>query len=79
MHNRVGPNVALSDLGLADLVAIVPIVLVILALAFFPQFGLTRSQSAVRATVAPARQQASQAFSGAAQAARRPSGKLAQQ
>jgi NADH-quinone oxidoreductase subunit M len=53
MHNRVGPMVGSRDLRLADLVAIAPIVLVILALAFYPQFGLRRSQPTVRAVVAP--------------------------
>jgi hypothetical protein len=33
-------------------VAVVPLVLIILALAFFPQFGLSRSQSSVKATIA---------------------------
>ena len=53
MHNRVGRLVASRDLRLADAVAITPIVVIILALAFYPQFGLRRSESTVRATVAP--------------------------
>jgi NADH-quinone oxidoreductase subunit M len=55
MHNRVGPKVASREIGLSDAVVIVPIVLVILALAFYPQFGLRRSEPSVRAAVAPAR------------------------
>jgi NADH-quinone oxidoreductase subunit M len=55
MHNRVGPGVKLSDdIGLRDSVVLVPIILVILALAFYPQFGLSRSQSSVRVAVAGA-------------------------
>ena len=53
MHNRVGPRVASREIRLADGLAIAPIVLVILALAFYPQFGLRRSQPTVRAVVAP--------------------------
>jgi NADH-quinone oxidoreductase subunit M len=53
MHNRVGPRVAARDLAIADGAAIVPIVLVILALAFYPQFGLQRSGPTVRTAVAP--------------------------
>jgi NADH-quinone oxidoreductase subunit M len=51
MHNRVGPRVASRELGFADVVAIAPIVLVILALAFYPQFGLRRSEPTVKTTV----------------------------
>ncbi len=54
MHNRVGRRVASRDLGIADVAAVVPIVLVILALAFYPQFGLQRSEPTVRTAVAPA-------------------------
>jgi NADH-quinone oxidoreductase subunit M len=52
MHNRVGPRVASRDIALTDGAVIVPIVLVILVLAFFPQFGLQRSQPTVRTTLA---------------------------
>ncbi|HZU60197.1 MAG TPA: NADH-quinone oxidoreductase subunit M [Solirubrobacteraceae bacterium] len=54
MHNRVAAGVSTRDIGVSDLAALVPLVLVILALAFFPQFGLSRSQASVRAAVAPA-------------------------
>src|SRR5205823_160659 len=54
MHNRVGPKVASREIGLSDAIVIVPIVLVILALAFYPQFGLRRSEPSVKAAVAPA-------------------------
>jgi NADH-quinone oxidoreductase subunit M len=57
-HNRVGRNVASREVGLSEAVAIVPIVLVILVLAVYPQFGLKRSEPTVRATIAPAQMQA---------------------
>jgi NADH-quinone oxidoreductase subunit M len=55
MHNRVGPNVSSREIGFAEAVAIVPLVIVILVLAFYPQFGLRRSQSTVNQTVAAVR------------------------
>jgi NADH-quinone oxidoreductase subunit M len=56
-HNRVGPRVATRELALGDIAVLVPIVLVILALAFYPQFGLRRSEPSVRSTLAPAQAQ----------------------
>jgi NADH-quinone oxidoreductase subunit M len=56
-HNRTGPKVVSRELGLADATAIAPIVLVILVLAFYPQFGLRRSEQSVQAAVAPAQAQ----------------------
>jgi NADH-quinone oxidoreductase subunit M len=53
MHNRVKPTVTSREIVLPEFAAIVPIVLVILALAFFPQFGLQRSEASVNATVGP--------------------------
>jgi NADH-quinone oxidoreductase subunit M len=50
-HNRTGPRVASRELGLADVAAIAPIALIILVLAFYPQFGLRRSEPSVRAAV----------------------------
>jgi NADH-quinone oxidoreductase subunit M len=58
MHNRVAPGVRPLDIGLSDLVALVPLALVILGLAFFPQWGLRRSAATVKATLAPTRAQA---------------------
>jgi NADH-quinone oxidoreductase subunit M len=58
LHNRVGRPVASREIGLADAAAIVPIVLVILVLAFYPQFGLKRSEPTLRVTIAPAQLQA---------------------
>jgi NADH-quinone oxidoreductase subunit M len=57
MHNRVGPRVSSREIGLSEAVAIVPIVGVILVLAFYPQFGLRRSERAVDAALAPAQLQ----------------------
>jgi NADH-quinone oxidoreductase subunit M len=44
MHNRMGPRAESREIGLADAAAIVPFVAVILVLAFYPQFLLTRSE-----------------------------------
>jgi NADH-quinone oxidoreductase subunit M len=65
MHNRVGPKVASREVALSEFAAIAPIVLVILALAFYPQFGLRRSEPAVRAAIAPAELQAGYGPAGA--------------
>jgi NADH-quinone oxidoreductase subunit M len=54
MHNRVGPRVASREVPIAEAAVIAPVVLAILALAFFPQFGLQRSEPTVKAAVAPA-------------------------
>ncbi len=56
MHNRVGPRVSSRDIGLTEAVAIVPIVAVILVLAFYPQFGLRRSEQSLKSSIAGARQ-----------------------
>jgi NADH-quinone oxidoreductase subunit M len=58
LHNRVGRSVASREVVLAEGVAIVPVVVVILVLAFYPQFGLKRSEPSLRATIAPAQLQA---------------------
>jgi len=52
MHNRVGPGVKSFEIGISEGVAIAPVVLVILALAFFPQFVLHRTESTVKSAVA---------------------------
>jgi NADH-quinone oxidoreductase subunit M len=53
MHDRVGAKVKSREVALPELAAIAPIVLVILVLAFFPQFGLRRSEASLNATVGP--------------------------
>ena len=57
-HNRVGRSVGSREVVVGEAVAIVPIVLVILVLALYPQFGLKRSEPTVRATIASAQTQA---------------------
>jgi NADH-quinone oxidoreductase subunit M len=52
MHNRVGPKVTSFEIETRDAVAIVPLVLLILVFAFYPQFGLTRSKTAATQSVA---------------------------
>jgi NADH-quinone oxidoreductase subunit M len=54
MHNRPGARVASREIQLVDVAAIAPIVLAILALAFYPQFILRRSEPSVKAAVASA-------------------------
>jgi NADH:ubiquinone oxidoreductase subunit 4 (subunit M) len=49
--------VASREVVFGEAVAIVPIVVVILVLAFYPQFGLKRSEPSLRATIAPAQAQ----------------------
>jgi NADH-quinone oxidoreductase subunit M len=54
MHNRAGERVTSRDIGLREALPIVPVVLVILVLAFYPQFGLRRSEPSISASVLPA-------------------------
>jgi NADH-quinone oxidoreductase subunit M len=54
MHNRAGPRVSSREVGFADLTVIAPIVAVILAFAFYPQFGLRRSEPTLKTSIAPA-------------------------
>jgi NADH-quinone oxidoreductase subunit M len=56
MHNRSGEKVESRELSLADGLTIAPLVLVILALAVYPQLPLDRSERDVRAAVRPAQQ-----------------------
>jgi NADH-quinone oxidoreductase subunit M len=51
MHNRVGSPVASRELRLVDVLPVAGLVALILALAFYPQFGLRRSEPTVRATL----------------------------
>ncbi len=52
MHNRVGPGVASREVRFADGVVLVPLVAVILVLAFYPQFVLKRTELTAKASVA---------------------------
>jgi NADH-quinone oxidoreductase subunit M len=60
MHNRIEPRVATREVVLAEAAAIAPLVLVILAMAFYPQFVLTRTQPTVRSSIAAASSSAAQ-------------------
>jgi NADH-quinone oxidoreductase subunit M len=61
MHNRAGAKVGGHDLSLRDATAIVPLAAIIIFLAFYPQFGLRRSQASANAAVAAAHVQRSTA------------------
>jgi NADH-quinone oxidoreductase subunit M len=52
MHNRVGPRVVSREVVLAEAAAIAPLVLVILAMAFYPQFVLRRTEPTLKSSVA---------------------------
>src|ERR1700691_454375 len=54
MHHRVGRGVRSREIGLAEAVAIVPLVAIILVLAFSPQFGLNKSQASLKVAIYPA-------------------------
>ena len=54
MHNRVGPRVDSRDIGFADLASLVPLVGLILVLAFYPQFVLKRTEPSLRSSIATA-------------------------
>jgi NADH:ubiquinone oxidoreductase subunit 4 (subunit M) len=61
------------DISIGDALPIIGLLVVILVLAFYPQFGLRRSESTVRAAVAPAQaQQVLQASARAHQVAQVP-------
>jgi NADH-quinone oxidoreductase subunit M len=54
MHNRVGRNVTSREITFREAAGVVPLVAVILVLAFYPQFFLKRSEPTVNQTVAAA-------------------------
>jgi len=54
MHNRVAGSVSSREIRLPEALAIVPIIGVILVLAFYPQFGLRRSEPSLKASIAAA-------------------------
>ncbi len=54
MHNRPGRRVGSFEITRSEAIAIVPLCLIILVLAFYPQFGLHKSETAVDASVYPA-------------------------
>jgi len=56
MHNRVGPRVKSFEIDPIESIALVPLVGIILVLAFYPQFGLSKSETSLKAAIAPAAQ-----------------------
>jgi len=54
MHNRVGSKVQSREISFRDGAVLVPLVLVILFLALYPQLALHRSEASVKQAVAPA-------------------------
>jgi NADH-quinone oxidoreductase subunit M len=54
MHNRLGAQAVSREITRSELIAVAPLVLIILVLAFYPQFVLRRIEPTVKATVAAA-------------------------
>jgi len=54
MHNRVGGRVTSFEVKPAEAIAIVPLVGIILVLAFYPQFGLHKSEASAKVAIASA-------------------------
>jgi NADH-quinone oxidoreductase subunit M len=52
MHNRVGPLVQARELSVRDGLVLVPMVLVVIALALYPQYALKRGERAVAGSLA---------------------------
>ncbi len=61
MHNRVGRGVNSREVRMSEAIAIVPLVLIILALAFYPQFGLNKSEVSMKVALYPVAQTGSSA------------------
>jgi NADH-quinone oxidoreductase subunit M len=55
MHNRVGPHVESREISLTDGLVVAPLVVLIVAIALYPQIALKRSQSAVQASIKDAK------------------------
>ena len=56
MHNRVGEKVSSFEIAPRDGLVLVPLVLVIVAFAVYPQLALDRGKNSARASVVPAAQ-----------------------
>jgi NADH:ubiquinone oxidoreductase subunit 4 (subunit M) len=52
VHNRVGPKVQSREISVRDGAVVAPLVLVIVALAVYPQLLLSRQQATAQAAVA---------------------------
>jgi NADH-quinone oxidoreductase subunit M len=72
MHNRVGPRVSSFDISIVDALPVIGLLAVILVFAFYPQFGLRRSDPTVKSAVAPAQAQIAQASGSAHRVAQVP-------
>jgi NADH-quinone oxidoreductase subunit M len=57
MHNRVGPKVTSFEITVREAIPVAGMVIVILVLAFYPQFGLRRSAPTLRSSLAAAQLQ----------------------
>jgi NADH-quinone oxidoreductase subunit M len=57
LHNRVGPKVTSFEITVGEAVPVAGMVIVILVLAFYPQFGLRRSAPTLRSSLAAAQLQ----------------------
>lgn len=73
MHNRVNPNVDSTEVTFRDLAVLVPSVIVIIALALYPQFGLERSERGTQESVAQVQEKTGQLTAAGAEAATRSS------
>ena len=58
MHNRVGPNVISREMSARDGLVLVPLVVLIIGFALYPQIALFKGERAVTRTIAPAQQAA---------------------
>lgn len=63
MHNRTGPRVNSFDLSIGDALPVIVVLVVIVVFAFYPQFGLKRSEPTMTRTLAPAQAQLAAAAS----------------
>ena len=59
MHNRTGARVISQELTFREGLVLVPLVLLIIAIALYPQFGLKRSEETVSVVTAPVTEQRS--------------------
>src|SRR5450755_2146036 len=57
LHNRVGPKVSSFEITVREAIPVAGMVIVILVLAFYPQFGLRRSAPTLRSSLAAAQLQ----------------------
>ena len=54
MHHRTGPRVKSFEVRPVEWIALAPLTLIILVFAFYPQFGLKKSEASLKAAIAPA-------------------------